>query len=56
MVPPLARLNKQGEKGRIRLEKITRITAVLLAIIQAIAISLALISTGYVTLASGTAD
>lgn len=56
VVPPLARLNKQGEKGRIRLEKITRITAVLLAIIQAIAISLALISTGYVTLASGTAD
>ncbi len=54
VVPPLARLNKQGEKGRIKIEKITRMTAIFIAIIQSLAISLALIGTGYVTIpASG---
>lgn len=53
VIPPLARLNKQGEKGRIKLEKITRITAIFIAIVQAVAIALALTSSGYVTIPAG---
>ena len=48
VIPPLARLQKQGEKGRIKVEKITRIVALFFAILQGLAISLAMISAGYV--------
>lgn len=41
VIPPLTRLNKQGEKGRIKIEKITRLTAIFLAFIQALSITLA---------------
>ncbi|RKX67183.1 MAG: hypothetical protein DRP42_01115 [Tenericutes bacterium] len=48
VIPPLARLNKQGNKGRVKVEKITRLVAIFIAILQAIAISMAMISSGYV--------
>ncbi|BDV03575.1 MAG: protein translocase subunit SecY [Candidatus Hepatoplasma scabrum] len=48
VIPYLTRLNKQGEKGRIKLEKITRIVTIFIAIIQAFAIVLAMNSSGYI--------
>ncbi|BDV02619.1 MAG: protein translocase subunit SecY [Candidatus Hepatoplasma vulgare] len=56
VIPPLSRLNKQGEKGRMKVEKITRILAIFLAFIQAFSITLALTSTGYVFYDGGTAE
>lgn len=49
VIPPLSRLNKQGEKGRIKVEKITRIVALFFAILQGLAIVIAMINSGYVT-------
>lgn len=48
VIPPLARLNKQGERGRIKVEKITRIIAFFFAIVQAIAIIISLQNSGYI--------
>jgi len=48
VIPYLSRLNKQGEKGRIKMEKITRITAIGLGFLQGAAISLAFLNTGAV--------
>lgn len=48
VIPYLSRLKKQGEKGRIKLEKITRITTIFLAIIQGLAIILAMESQGII--------
>lgn len=50
VIPPLARLNKQGEKGRQKIEKITRITTIFIAILEGISISIALSSSGYITI------
>ncbi len=50
VIPALTRLNKQGEKGRIKLEKITRIVTIFIAFMQSLAVVLALESTGYVSL------
>ncbi len=49
VIPPLARLNKQGERGRIKVEKITRIIALFFAVVQAIAIIISLQNSGYIT-------
>lgn len=48
VIPYLTRLNKQGEKGRIKIEKITRIVTIFIAIIQAFAIVLAMNSSGFI--------
>lgn len=48
VIPYLTRLNKQGEKGRIKIEKITRIVTIFIAIIQGFAIVLAMNSAGYI--------
>lgn len=50
VIPYLSRLNKQGEKGRIKSEKITRILSIFISILQSFAIILALESTGYLSL------
>ncbi len=42
VIPSLTRLNKQGEKGRIKIEKITRITTLFIASMQSLAVVLAL--------------
>ncbi len=52
VIPPLARLNKQGEKGRIKLEKITRILSIFFAIIQGLAITLAMQTAGKIEIAN----
>lgn len=48
VIPYLTRLNKQGEKGRIKIEKITRIVTIFIAIIQGFAIVFAMNSAGYI--------
>lgn len=48
VIPPLTRLKKQGEKGRVKIERITRVVALLLAIFQAVAITLSLDSSGVI--------
>ncbi len=50
VIPSLSRLNKQGEKGRIKLEKITRILTLFIAFLQSLAVILALDSSGYLSL------
>lgn len=50
VVPQLSRLNRQGEKGRIKLEKITRLVAIFIAVIQGLAITMALNSFGVITI------
>ncbi len=50
VIPSLSRLNKQGEKGRIKVEKITRILTLFIATMQSLAVILALNSTGYLNL------
>ncbi len=50
VIPSLTRLNKQGEKGRIKVEKITRILTLFIAFMQSLAVILALDSTGYLNL------
>lgn len=50
VIPSLTRLNKQGEKGRIKVEKITRILTLFIAFMQSLAVILALSSTGYISL------
>lgn len=50
VIPSLTRLNKQGERGRIKVEKITRVIAVFIAIMQGLAIILALQNSGYITI------
>ncbi len=50
VIPSLSRLNKQGEKGRIKVEKITRILTLFIAFMQSLAVILALNSTGYLNL------
>ncbi len=50
VIPSLSRLNKQGEKGRIKVEKITRILTLFIAFMQSLAVILALESTGYIQL------
>ncbi len=50
VIPSLSRLNKQGEKGRIKVEKITRILTLFIAFMQSLAVILALSSTGYISL------
>ncbi len=50
VIPSLSRLNKQGEKGRIKVEKITRILTLFIAFMQSLAVILALESTGYLQL------
>ncbi len=50
VIPSLTRLNKQGEKGRIKVEKITRILTLFIAFMQSLAVILALDSTGYLSL------
>ncbi len=50
VIPYLARLNKQGEKGRIKVEKITRVLTLFIAFMQSLAVILALSSTGYLSL------
>ncbi len=52
VIPSLSRLNKQGEKGRIKVEKITRILTIFMATMQGLAIILALDSTGYLDIGS----
>lgn len=52
VVPYLSRLNKQGEKGRIKVEKITRLLTLFIAFMQSLAVILALESTGYIELGS----
>ncbi len=52
VIPPLARMKQEGQKGQTKMEKITRLTAILIAIIQGLAITLALESSGYITLPS----
>ncbi len=50
VIPYLTRLNKQGEKGRIKLEKITRLLTIFIASLQSLAVILALSSSEYLTL------
>ncbi len=50
VIPSLSRLNKQGEKGRIKIEKITRIFAIFFAIFQGLAIFLAMKNIGYISI------
>lgn len=52
VIPSLTNLNKQGERGRIKVEKITRILTLVIAVIQAMSIVLALgaSGTGYLDL------
>lgn len=50
VIPYLSRLNKQGERGRIKVEKITRILALFIAFMQSLAVILALSSSGYLNL------
>ena len=50
VIPSLTRLNKQGERGRIKVEKITRILTIFIAIMQALAVIIALDSSGYLEL------
>lgn len=50
VIPSLSRLNKQGERGRIKVEKITRILTIFIASMQALAIILGLESSGYIQL------
>ncbi len=50
VIPYLSRLNKQGEKGRIKVEKITRYLTIFIATMQSLAVILALSSTGYLDL------
>ncbi len=52
VIPPLARLKQEGQKGQTKMEKITRLTAIFIAIIQGLAITLALENSGYITLPS----
>jgi preprotein translocase subunit SecY len=52
VIPYLTRLNKQGEKGRIKIEKITRITSLVIGFMQALAIILALQNAGILSLGS----
>lgn len=46
-IPYLEELRKEGEEGRKKLEKATRITAVVLALVQAIAMSIGFGQSGY---------
>ncbi|NQX83156.1 MAG: preprotein translocase subunit SecY [Mycoplasmataceae bacterium] len=50
VIPSLTNLNKQGERGRIKIEKITRLITIGIAVMQALAIILALSSSGYITI------
>lgn len=52
VVPSLSRLQRQGEKGRIKLEKITRLTALGFAVVQSLAITLAMQSYGLIEITS----
>lgn len=52
VIPPLARMRQEGQKGQTKIEKITRLTAIIIAIIQGLAITLALESSGYIILPS----
>ncbi len=53
VIPYLTKLKKQGEKGRIKMEKITRLVAVFIAIIQALSITTAMLSSGFITIDPG---
>ena len=46
VIPSLTSLNKQGEKGRIKVEKITRLLTIVIAIVQSISVILALSAQG----------
>jgi preprotein translocase subunit SecY len=48
VVPYLSNLKKKGERGRIKQEKITRIVAVLFAILQGMAIVLSMENAGFI--------
>ncbi len=50
VVPYLSKLNRQGEKGRIKLEKITRLTMLGFALIQGLALTLAMSNGGMIEL------
>ncbi len=50
VIPSLTSLNKQGEKGRIKVERITRILTIVIATVQALAVILGLSSSGYLEL------
>ncbi len=50
VVPYLSKLNRQGEKGRIKLEKITRLTMLGFALIQGLALTLAMSNGGLIEL------
>lgn len=52
VVPPLSRWKKEGESGKIKTERATRLTAVAIGIIQALAITLAYSSNSYITVNS----
>lgn len=54
VIPSLSRLNKQGEKGRIKVEKITRLVTLVVALMQALAIILALDTANYIQIGDGT--
>jgi preprotein translocase subunit SecY len=47
-VPYLSNLKKKGERGRIKQEKITRVVAVLFAILQGMAIVLSMENAGFI--------
>jgi preprotein translocase subunit SecY len=53
VIPPLTRMKQEGQKGQTKLEKITRLTAIIIAIVQGLAITLALESSGYIQIGMG---
>ncbi len=53
VIPYLTKLKKQGEKGRVKMEKITRLVAIFIAIIQALSITTAMLGSGFVTIDPG---
>jgi len=48
VVPIFSRWRKEGESGKVKTEKVTRIVAILIAVMQAIAIALAFQSNSYI--------
>ncbi|MBQ9145595.1 MAG: preprotein translocase subunit SecY [Clostridia bacterium] len=48
IIPPLERLSKQGEEGRQKMTQITRIVAIVLAIVQGIGITISWNNQGYI--------
>lgn len=52
VVPAFSKWKKEGESGKVKMEKATRISAVVIGVIQAVAIALAFSTNGYISIST----